>query len=232
MAARETGKAVVEPVVRAPRPRIDWTARTRGSMLDAERYSRFVTWMKRALPLGAGIVVLAVVAYALVPRPTERGVSLTYGSIDRIKNDLAMMKPRLTGADERGNPFVITADIAIQDKKNAHRAKMKKLEADTTLQDGRWLSATAENGFIDSDTGKLALDGGIAVFTDSGYELHTSAMDVDLKKNFFSGTHTVTGQGPTGTLKADRFWIDRRKQLIQLSGNVHTTLYSSHASRK
>jgi lipopolysaccharide export system protein LptC len=232
MAAHDTGKVAAEPAARVPHPRIDWTARTRGTVLDAERYSRFVVLMKRALPLAAGIVILAVVAYALVPRPTERGVSLTYGSVDKIKNDLAMMKPRLTGADEKGNPYVITADIAIQDKKDPHRARMQKIEADTTLQDGRWLSATAERGSIDSDTGKLALDGGIAVFTDSGFELHTSAMDVDLKKNLFSGNQTVTGQGPTGTLRADRFWIDRRKQMIQLTGNVHTTIYSSHASHK
>jgi lipopolysaccharide export system protein LptC len=232
MAARDTGKAIAEPAVRAPRPHIDWTARTRGTVLDAKRYSRFVTWMKRALPLGAAIVVLAVVAYALVPRPTERGVSLTYGSIDRIKNDLAMMKPRLTGADEKGNPYVITAEVAVQDRKDPHRAKMQKIEADTTLQDGRWLSAIAEHGSLDSDTGKLALQGGIAVFTDSGFELHTSTMDVDLKKNFFSGNQTVTGQGPTGTLKADKFWIDRRKQMIQLTGNVHTTIYSGHTSHK
>ena len=35
---------------------------------------------------------------------------MTYEKLGQIENDLAMIKPRLTGADGKGNPFVITAD--------------------------------------------------------------------------------------------------------------------------
>ena len=52
--ARRSGvsEAVAQPISGGPaRPRRDWTARTRDTALNALRYSRFVTVMKRALPI-------------------------------------------------------------------------------------------------------------------------------------------------------------------------------------
>ena len=46
--------AVAQTLGRRPRAhRRDWTARTRTPHLDALRYTRFVTVMKRALPVAA-----------------------------------------------------------------------------------------------------------------------------------------------------------------------------------
>jgi lipopolysaccharide export system protein LptC len=224
--SRDPMKALAEPLARRDRPRIDWTARTRGTVLDARRYSQFVGVMKRALPIAAGAIIMAVVAYTLMPRPADRAsINIEYPRMGVIENDLAMIKPKLTGTDEKGNPFVITAEAAIQDGRNTRRARLRKVEADMTLDDQRWLNATAENGFIDADKGKLSLGGGIALYSDNGYELHTESVHVDLGKGFVSGNQKVTGQGPMGALAADRFTVDRRKQVINLYGNVHTTIY-------
>jgi lipopolysaccharide export system protein LptC len=222
MAPDRTAKpATVEPAAPA-RERRDWTARARGTALDALRYSQFVALMKRALPLAAAVVLAAVLVYSFIPRQPDR-VTMTFQSRGVFENDLSMIKPRLTGADDDGNPFVITADIAIQDPKNIHQGRMKNIQADMTLNDGRWLNATATEGTFDMDGGTLRLHKGIAVFTDEGYELHTANVDVDMKKGQFHGPGTVTGHGPFGTLRADHFDVDHKKQLLHLTGNVHMT---------
>lgn len=212
--------AAVEPA----RERRDWTARARGTALDAIRYSQFVALMKRVLPLAAAVVLAAVLVYTFIPRQPER-VTVSFERLGTIDNDLAMIKPHLSGSDAEGNPFVITADVAIQDPKNVHHVRLKKIEADTSLKDGRWMNATAAAGFFDMDTSLLKLTGGIEMFSDSGYELHTSKANIELKKGLFHGPETVTGHGPLGTLRADRFEIERLKRLIHLIGNVHMTLY-------
>ena len=61
----------------------DWTARTRSSFLDAQRYSRFVTIMKRALPIAAFALIAAIVAYSLQPRQQNR-VEMTFESVNQI----------------------------------------------------------------------------------------------------------------------------------------------------
>ncbi len=68
------------------------------------------------------------------------------------KNDLAMIKPRLTGTDAKGNPFVITADAAVQDAKNPKRATLQKVEADLTLDKDGWINADAAAGVVDMNS--------------------------------------------------------------------------------
>jgi len=229
-------EAVAQPLVPpeaavTEHPLRDWTERTRSTALQALRYSRFVGFMKRVLPIAALAIVAAVVAYSVAPRHQER-VSLSYQRIGTLRNDLAMIKPRLTGTDAKGNPFVITAEAAIQDPANRHRATLKQVQADVQLQGERWLNASADTGLFDMDAGTLKLSGGIALYTDSGYELHTQSADADLKKNIFQGHEKVAGHGPLGSLSADRFRVDRLKKHMTLNGHVRGVMYPNKAKRR
>jgi lipopolysaccharide export system protein LptC len=203
--------------------RRDWSARPRGTMLDAARYTSFVTWMKRALPIAAMVLLAVVAIYAFQPRQQDR-VAMTFERVNEVANDLAMIKPRLSGSDAKGNPFVITADRAIQQGRNSRKARLVNVDADMTLDNQRWLNAAAGSGLFDADAKTLVLDGGISVFSDNGYELHTKRAQFDLKKGFVHGEQPVTGQGPLGTMRADRFEVDKASQQIRLYGNVHTTI--------
>lgn len=223
--AKSAGSAAAQPLNPA-KGRRDWTARARGTALDALRYSQFVGLMKRALPIAAAAILAAVIVYSLLPRASDR-VTVNAVKTGLIQNDLAMIKPKLTGTDEDGNPYVITAEIAIQDPKDIHRVRLQKIEADTTTKDAHWMNATAHSGFFDMDKGMLNLSGGIAFYSDSGYELHTTAMDVEMRKGLYHGKTAVTGHGPFGAMRGDRFEFDRLKQKLQLNGNVHTTISPS-----
>lgn len=231
MTTRRSGakEAVAEPIAgaesghKAPRVQRDWTARSRDTALDALRYSRFVMVMKRALPIAAGLLIAVIIAFSLIPRQSDK-MSIAYKTLETIDNDLTMTKPRLSGADRKGNPFVITADAAVQDKTNIRRATLKNVQADLTLDKGRWLSATAAKGLVDMDKNWLTLTGGIAVFSDDGYELHSASADVDLKKGIFRGSSEVTGHGPAGTLRADSFVVDRNSNQLMLKGHVQMTI--------
>ncbi len=211
--------------------RRDWTARTRDNALNALRYSRFVTVMKRALPITAALLIAVVIVYALIPRQSDK-LSLETKSIGIIENDLAMLKPRLSGADRKGHPFVVTADSATQEGANVHRARLVNVQADLTLDKDRWLNATAAKGFVDMDKNWLSLTGGIAVFSDDGYELHTARADVDLKQGLFRGNAEVTGHGPAGTLRADTFEVDRLTSQLVLSGHVQMTILPGEAKSR
>src|SRR5476649_2241744 len=136
-----------EPVDPARRTRYDWSARVRSTAFDAGRYTKFVVRMKRVLSFSAFAVIFAVLAFFAVQR-APRQLSLSYERVGSIQNDRAMIKPRLSGADAQGNPFVITADAAIQDANNPKRATLQKVEADLTTKQG-WFNARAGKGFVD-----------------------------------------------------------------------------------
>jgi len=201
----------------------DWSARVRTTSVEALRYSRYVVLMKRLLSLGAFLIIAAVLAFFFVQR-MPRQLQMSYEKLGRIENDLTMVKPRLAGADAKGNPFVITADFAVQDAHNPKKADLKNLEADLTLDKQNWINARAKSGMVDMNTGQLELRDGIDVFTATGYELHSNSASANLKQNMIHGHEPVTGQGPEGRLRADEFHADRTTNVLTLSGHVHMTL--------
>jgi len=209
----------------AARDSVDWGARTRTTAQESARYTRFVTVMKRALLISAIAVLLAVLAYSLVPRRQGK-VVIDVGKVGSLANDLTMTRPRLTGLDDSGNPYVITADKAVQDPRNTRRALLVNVNADLTeKKQGTWVSLSAPTGNLDADAHKLQLHGPIAVYSDNGYEIHTMLANVDLANGIVRGPRYVRGQGPSGTMWADSFWLDRGKRLIVLNGNVHMTIF-------
>lgn len=202
--------------------RYDWSARARTTIMDAARYTRFVKRMKRLLSFSAFAIIFAVLAFFVVQR-APRDLDLSFGKLGRIENDLAMTNPRLSGADASGNPFVITAKEAVQDADNPKRYTLTTLEADMTTPEG-WVNARAGSGIVDMNAQTMNLTGGIDLFTDTGYELHTSAAMVDLKGNVVRGEQPVNGQGPMGAMRADTFQYDRNAGLLTLAGGVRMTM--------
>lgn len=224
----------------AAKPAVRWIERQRASALDVQRYTRFVGIMRRALPMAAAALLAAVVAYSLQPRlQSGKKLAITMKLVGVLTNDLMMTKPKLTGVDGDGDPYVVTAEKAIMDPHNSKRAQLQKVEADVTMKKGDWLNVTATRGLLDAGQQKLWLAGVIDVFTDNGYEAHTTAAAIDMQSGVIVGNRPVAGQGPFGTFTADRFRIDHGAQdskpvakhapksdktVLHLYGNVHMTL--------
>lgn len=190
----------------------------RTTALKALRYSRFVAVMRHALPLSALTVLGVVLAYALYPR-SDRS-SLSYESAQQVQGDLTMKKPRLSGTDSKGNPYLITADYAVQQGKNARQVALQTIDADLQYEGGRWANATATKGFVDFDAKMLRLSDGFSIYTDTGYEMHAQSAVADLDKNTIIGHDKVHGQGPMGTFRADSFMVNRQTRHLTLTGNV------------
>ncbi len=209
----------------------DWSARTRGTILESQEYTRFVTVMKRVLPIAASAIIVTVLVFAFLPR-TSNKITMIYQHLGNLTNDLSMQQPRLSGTDVKGHPYTVTAAHAVQDPKHPHRVRLSQMEADITMENNQWLNATAASGQFDMDSGALSLAGGIAIFSDSGFEMHTSHGHGNVNQGQFYGPDTVTGQGPLGTFRADTLRIDNNAQKIFLNGNVHMTMYLQNGGKK
>jgi lipopolysaccharide export system protein LptC len=72
---------------------------------------------------------------------------------------------------------------------------------------------------------KLFVYGVVDVYSDNGYEVHTSQADIDMASGVVVGNQPAHGQGPLGTFRSDRFKIVRDTKLVYLYGNVRMRLY-------
>lgn len=191
----------------------------RETLHSARRYSAFVRQMKRILPLGALGLALAVLAYAVQPRDGGQ-MAMTFERMGAIDNDLAMINPRLTGTDDFGMPFIVTASSAVQLGPASERVRLENVRADLVMEDGTPVNLTALSGVVDNQTQIMEFSGGLRMSTADGYTAETEAARADLRQGIVYGESLVTAEGAMGRLTANGFTFEREAGILRFTGDV------------
>ena len=205
----------------------EWRISPRATLLSARRYSVFVKVMKGALPMAALALGVVVLVYVLQPRDTGR-MALTFERLGRVEGDLAMVKPRLSGTDDDGLPYLVTAASAVQEERGSDRVRLEMVVADISLKDGTSLHVTATKGVADTKRHLLDVSGGIRVTSKDGYDARTESASADLKAGTLHGESHIVAQGKLGRVTAERFALDRETRRLRFSGNVQMLIYNSN----
>ncbi|WP_339715090.1 LPS export ABC transporter periplasmic protein LptC [uncultured Sneathiella sp.] len=182
------------------------------------RYSHFVAIIKFIL-LGLAILLVGL-AFILPNLDKPEGFTLDYADVTVSDDGLTMKNPQYVASDISDRNYVVTADTATQKTATASLVSLKNLQADITLNSGDWISVSAPEGELDTETGILDLYGEINVFSDSGNQLTANSATVDLKKNTIRSDKPLKGHGPLGIIEADRLVADQITGNIRFDGNV------------
>jgi len=189
------------------------------------RHSNFVSAMKVALPLTA-VALFAIVLFYSGIFADRDGLDISFREISGFNSDLRMVSPRITGLDKSGEPYLVTADTATQDKKEPSHVMLDNVEADLKLKgDDSWISLKSASGKLNTDAQHLTLQQNIDVYMSSGYEFHGREGTVDFKKGTFTSDTPVEGHGPAGTIRADSMSADNDGQKLIFKGRVKTRFY-------
>ncbi|HEX5280515.1 MAG TPA: LPS export ABC transporter periplasmic protein LptC [Micropepsaceae bacterium] len=194
----------------------------RATLRGARRYSIFVRVMKGALPLSALGLAILVLVYVLQPPPAR--MQMAFQRLSNLAGDMTMDNPRLSGTDNDGQPFVISARRAVPDGTGVNHIRMQDMVADFSLKDGTGLHLTAATGLIDTNTRVLQMSGGIHVTSQSGYDVKTPSAVADLGAGTVHGESGIAAEGAFGRVTAQRFAIDRESKRLQFWGNIHMLL--------
>ena len=188
-------------------------------------YSHFVSMMKVLLPFVALLLIVLVVVWPnLKLQDTKFGLGFSEVKIGDGVNP-SMINPRYFGTDKRRQTFSITADLAKNLLADDRRVELEKPKADISLEDGSWLVVTASMGYFARQDEKLALEGGVNLFHDSGYEFRTDKLDIDLSSGTASGDQPVEGQGPFGHIVAEGFRLLDKGKTVVFTGKSRLIMY-------
>ncbi len=202
--------------------------RARDQAARLARRSRLVRLLTIMLPLVAVILVGVIVVWSGTDDSAE--IPLTFEEGDQGDANPRMEAPRLKGVDEDGHPYTVTASSAVQIAANAEKLALTAIEADMVMADDGWMFIEARNGTLDRTTEHLALEGGIALFSADGFEMHTAAAGIDLKGGMIVTEGAVELFGGMGEVRAGKLVYDREKREAVFSGGV-TTIFEP-ASRE
>ena len=123
---------------------------------------------------------------------------------------------RYRGVDERGRPYTITADTAVQ--VSPERVNLANPVGDSTMQNGTWLQLSAKYGVYMQHIGQLDLQDNVVLYRDDGTTMKSATATMDLKVGAASGNDPVHAEGPFGVLDAKAFALADKGDLIQFTG--------------
>ncbi len=196
-----------------------------GAIADiGARYTRFVGLMKFLLPVAAAALVVLVVVW---PEAYDRdsGFRIGYTSVGPSGAEApGMVNARYVGTDRQDRPYVVTAETATAEPDNPDRIRLVALQADITLDDGRWVTVIADAGIYDRAAQTLGLGDAVSLYSDDGFELHAGSAIVDLKSGTASSAAPVRAQGPLGVLSAASFRIAEGGRFFHFVGAVKVTI--------
>lgn len=184
------------------------------------RYSRFVGVMKVLLPGLAAVLLGLVAAWPKLTQDADR-FQISYARLSpKEVETLSMVNARYFGVDASNRPFAVTADQAAQARGTTDVVNLTLPKADFTSSSGANVFVDAQRGVYNQTTRMLELEGGVNLFHDTGYELHTDRAVVDLGRNAARSDSPVQGHGPQGRIQAEGFEIRDRGQEVVFTGKA------------
>ncbi|WP_096703234.1 LPS export ABC transporter periplasmic protein LptC [Magnetospirillum sp. 15-1] len=204
-----------------PQPKRHPGGPRRGPFTD---HSHFVSVMKIALPALAALLLGLVVVWPKLSR-LDSGFKLGFANLSpKAVDTLVMKNARYFGIDESNRPFAVTAETATQAPGDQDLIYLVNPKADFTSTSGANIVVDAVAGIYHQSTKVLDLSGGVNLYHDTGYEIHTPTATVELANNSARGFDPVEGHGPQGAISSAGFEITGKRHDITFTGKSQLNL--------
>ncbi|MGO4334524.1 LPS export ABC transporter periplasmic protein LptC [Labrys sp. KB_33_2] len=190
---------IMDARVKIPQPAMP----SRESAFKAARaHSRLVRFLKFAVPAiavaGAGVFVFLAVVNPFAPPPIELPPVTPVS-----EGILAVERPHLTGSNNRGQKYDVTATSGTQKVSVPGVVSLTELNAVITAPDQSDAKLTAKAGTFDTVGQLLDLKGDVRVKSTKGYDATLKSASIDLKASTVNSTEPVTVNLSSGTISGN-----------------------------
>ncbi len=212
------------PVSREQRLSAAGPARVRQAP-TASRIARrrvMVNLTKWLLPVAALLLLSSVALWPEIARVRDQG-RIAFRRAFSVEPDSGRMKQaRYRGVDERGRPFTITAESALQN--GPVRIDLSDPKGDLVTESGSWVMVEARDGVYIQRAGQLDLSHDVTLYRDDGTTMHTQSAAVDVRQGAAASSEMTHAEGPFGVLDAQGFTLVDKGAAIQFHGPAKLTL--------
>jgi lipopolysaccharide export system protein LptC len=188
----------------------------------AERHSRRVRLMRRAVPI-AVVVSLLVIALASIFNPFRLLAKLPI-NIDNLSvsgTKITMAAPHLTGFTPDQRAYDLRAQTATQDITDPIHVELQNLTSNVEMEDKSNVVMTGSSGLFDTKAQILELKDHIFLKSSTGYEARLTQATVNMAKGEVVSTQPVAVKLLNGgTLDAHGLHIVDNGALIVFEGGV------------
>jgi lipopolysaccharide export system protein LptC len=174
--------------------------------------------MKVLLPAAVG-ALLAYLLLSPLSRKAEISFLLDKNKVDVARERLKVQSAQYRGTDDKGRPFVIDTESAVQPTSSKPIVDINGMAARILLAEGQAV-LRADRGRYDMETQKVDVVGPILFTTTDGYRLETKDVALDLHNQTMASGNGVEGRMPLGRFTAQRMSVDLHDRRVSLSGRA------------
>ena len=197
----------------------------------AATHSRRVRFLRKALPVVIGAVLLSLVAVSLFnPFRTLAMLPIDIGNIVVSGTTITMQSPHMAGFTSDRRPYEVWARSARQDVTDPTRIELQSLKAKVEMEDKSVIDMDARRGQFNNKTQLLHLFDDIFLKTSSGYEARLTDALVDMDKGTVRSETPVKVKMLNGTLDAQNLEIVDHGALMTFAGGVAMDLTLDNAT--
>ncbi len=215
---------VTAPLTRPDRLSAAGSARIRQAP-TASRIARrrlVVTLTKWLLPVAALLLLSSVALWPEIERVRDHG-RIAFRRAFSIEPDSGRMRQaRYSGVDERGRPFTVTAESALQN--GPVRIDLTEPKGDLVTESGSWVMVQGREGVYIQRAGQLDLSHDVTLYRDDGTAMRTQSAAVDVRQGAAASSEMTHAEGPFGVLDAQGFTLVDKGAAIQFHGPAKLTL--------
>jgi lipopolysaccharide export system protein LptC len=188
------------------------------------RHSNLIHTLRRLLPMLCVIMLLALGGWAVVSTLFWRlGAASQSGNLV-----IRMLKPNFQGRDEKGQPYLLSADSAVRDDKDAALITMEA-PVFTLGSAAEQTHVRAKHGVYREDTRILNLTGDVHLDDGEGYHFVTEHAVIDTQKNNVDGELHIDGHGPLGRIAASSYAVRDGGAHVYFTGQVKARIDNHRA---
>jgi len=182
------------------------------------QHDHLVSILRIVLPAAVGVVA-AMMVFLPLTNGGDVSFVLDKNKVETSKERLKVQAASYRGQDDKGQPFVLTAQSALQKSAAEPIVQMERLMARMQLPNGL-ATLAAPSGKFNPVNQQVDVAGPITFDGPNGYSLKGNTATVDLKKKTMQGQGGVSGTVPQGVFTADSMSADLDNRVVKLDGRA------------
>jgi len=175
-----------------------------------------VTMTKWLLPLCAVLLLGSIAVWPELSRIRDQTRVSFRRAFTGDPDSARMKEPHYRGVDERGRPYTLTADSALQVGQS--RIELAEPKGDLLTENGSWLMVQAHDGVFVQRAGQLDLSHDVVLYRDDGTVMRTQTAAIDVRQGAATSSDMTHAEGPFGVLDAQGFTLVDKGGVVQFTG--------------
>ena len=192
-------------------------------MIARDRYSRMVSLLKVAFPLGA-LALLSTLFLIARAMDTDTAIPFADVEIQERLRDQQITGPFFSGTTQTGDQMSFSAQKLITPRDNVGINRAEDVEAQLETAKGATFELKADVAELDIAGNAALLTGAVSLDTSTGYHVNTDQLTSQIATLDVTAPQTVEATGPLGRLTAGNMRIfspnDGENTQMLFSGGV------------